>query len=185
MLQLTERTGWSEQTIREAYDEVMDYLVFDAPFGTGDLAWSEDWPSAFCGICSCNVVPAGLCPAGRRSRRVGFACAARPPLRAPVRPVPRARAWISVGCRHGRWFTLSLRFGRCDFNSMFTVFHQVFFLAKPTGYSTRAWMKSSSSCRKLSGQGPAHWSYCSPLAGFVWPHWSANCCIGKKKQALQ
>ena len=50
LLQLTERTGWSEQTIREAYDEVMDYLVFDAPFGTGDLALVGGWPSAFCGL---------------------------------------------------------------------------------------------------------------------------------------
>ena len=63
-------------------------------------------------------------------------------------------------------FTLSLRFGRSAISTACLLFStRSFFPARPTGYSTRAWMKSSSSCRKLSGQGPAHWSYCSPLSG--------------------
>jgi len=46
-LKLAERTGWDEAVIREAYDDVMDYLVRDAPFGTGELKWSEDGKEHF------------------------------------------------------------------------------------------------------------------------------------------
>ena len=43
-LHLPEQTGWSAEVIREAYDEVLDFCVFGAPFGTGELAWSESGP---------------------------------------------------------------------------------------------------------------------------------------------
>ena len=46
-LHLPEQTGWSEEVIREAYDEVLDYCVFGEPFGTGQLAWSESGKSHF------------------------------------------------------------------------------------------------------------------------------------------
>ena len=41
-LQLPETTGWSKSIIREAFDEMMDYCVKSAPFGTGALSWSEE-----------------------------------------------------------------------------------------------------------------------------------------------
>ena len=43
MLDLPERTGWSEETIREAYDEVLDFCVFGKPFGTGQLFLLDFW----------------------------------------------------------------------------------------------------------------------------------------------
>lgn len=46
-LHLSEQTGWSEEVIRDAYDEVLDYCVFGKPFGTGQLAWSESGKSHF------------------------------------------------------------------------------------------------------------------------------------------
>lgn len=46
-LDLSAQTGYSEETIRGAFDEVMDYLVKDAPFGTGELKWSETGRSHF------------------------------------------------------------------------------------------------------------------------------------------
>ena len=46
-LGLPEATGWNEQTIRGAYDEVMDYLVYGAPFGTGELRSSDDGQAHF------------------------------------------------------------------------------------------------------------------------------------------
>lgn len=46
-LKLPEQTGWSEQTIHEAYDDVMDYLVLDAPFQTGELRWSQSGKDHF------------------------------------------------------------------------------------------------------------------------------------------
>lgn len=49
-LDLPERTGWSEETIREAYDEVLDFCVLGEPFGTGQLAWSESGRSHFADV---------------------------------------------------------------------------------------------------------------------------------------
>lgn len=40
-LELSAQTGYSQETIRGAFDEVMDFLVKDEPFGTGALRWSE------------------------------------------------------------------------------------------------------------------------------------------------
>ncbi len=49
-LDLPEQTGWSEETIREAYDEVLDFCVLGKPFGTGQLAWSESGRNHFADV---------------------------------------------------------------------------------------------------------------------------------------
>lgn len=49
-LDLPERTGWSEETIREAYAEVLDFCVLGKPFGTGQLSWSESGRSHFADV---------------------------------------------------------------------------------------------------------------------------------------
>lgn len=41
-LALPARTGYSPALIREAFDEVMDYLVFGGEFGTGQLPYSQE-----------------------------------------------------------------------------------------------------------------------------------------------
>lgn len=46
-LSLPARTGFSPAVIRGAFDEVMDYLVKGAPFGTGELRWSESGMAHF------------------------------------------------------------------------------------------------------------------------------------------
>lgn len=51
-LNLVEITGYSEETIRGAYDEMMDYCVKGGPsgtipFGTGELAWSDSGKAHF------------------------------------------------------------------------------------------------------------------------------------------
>ena len=46
-LNLVEETGFSEETIRGAFDQVMDYLVLDGEFGTGSLRWSEEGMAHF------------------------------------------------------------------------------------------------------------------------------------------
>lgn len=40
-LELSAQTGYSQETIRGAFDAVMDYLVKGEPFSTGELRWSE------------------------------------------------------------------------------------------------------------------------------------------------
>jgi len=49
-LELPQRTGWSRETIREAYDQVLDFCVLGKPFGTGRLAWSEAGRSHFADV---------------------------------------------------------------------------------------------------------------------------------------
>ena len=51
-LSLPEQTGYSEETIREAYDDVLDYCTLGGEragqtFRTGSLAWSESGKSHF------------------------------------------------------------------------------------------------------------------------------------------
>ena len=46
-LHMPEKTGWTHEQIREAFDDVMDFLLKGAEFKTGDLAWSESGKSHF------------------------------------------------------------------------------------------------------------------------------------------
>lgn len=46
-LNLEANTGYSHDVIRQAFDELMDYLVKGAPFGTGSLAWSAEGKAHF------------------------------------------------------------------------------------------------------------------------------------------
>ena len=41
-LGLPSATGWDKDVIRDAFDEMMDYCIKNAPFGTGALKWSEE-----------------------------------------------------------------------------------------------------------------------------------------------
>ena len=38
-LDMVENTRWSYEVIKEAYDEVLDFLVLNRPFGTGELRY--------------------------------------------------------------------------------------------------------------------------------------------------
>ena len=49
-LDLPQRTGWTAQEIRQAYDQVLDFCVLGKPFGTGILAWSEAGRSHFADV---------------------------------------------------------------------------------------------------------------------------------------
>ena len=44
---MVENTRWSYDVIKEAYDEVLDYLVLNKPFGTGQLRYSSEGQSHF------------------------------------------------------------------------------------------------------------------------------------------
>lgn len=46
-LDLPERTGYDREVIKDAYDEVLDYLVFGKSFGTGQLRYSQAGKSHF------------------------------------------------------------------------------------------------------------------------------------------
>ena len=46
-LDMVENTRWSYEVIKEAYDEVLDFLVLNRPFGTGELRYSSEGQSHF------------------------------------------------------------------------------------------------------------------------------------------
>lgn len=54
-LHLPERTGYTAAQIREAYDQMMDFCMKGAPFGTGDLKWTESGMEHFrdCAVLFC------------------------------------------------------------------------------------------------------------------------------------
>lgn len=127
-LNLSAQTGWDEQTIRAAYDEVMDYLVYGAPFGTGALRWSADGQAHFA---DCRVLfrldfalLGGtalllilLAVLYRRGRIVFHRFCGRS-------PVFWAAAGLSVV------FVIVAVWAVIDFNGLFTVFHHMFFPGK-------------------------------------------------------
>lgn len=127
-LDLPETTGWSEQTIRGAYDEVMDYLVFGAPFGTGELRWSESGQAHFAdcrtlfrldfvllGVSAAVLaVLAVLC---RRGKIAFHRFCGRSPA-----------FWAAAGL--SAVFLLAAIWAVIDFTSLFTAFHHAFFPGK-------------------------------------------------------
>ena len=127
-LDLPGQTGWSEQTIRGAYDEVMDYLVCGAPFGTGELRWSESGQAHFAdcrtlfrldfvllGVSA--AVLAVLAVLYRRGRIAFHRFCGRSPA-----------FWAAAGL--SAVFLLAALWAVIDFTSLFTAFHHMFFPGK-------------------------------------------------------
>ena len=127
-LALPEQTGWEEQAIREAYDDVMDYLVYGADFGTGSLRWSADGQAHFA---DCRAlfrldfvllgvsafVLAAFAVLYRRGRAAFHRFCGRSPA-----------FWAAAGL--SAVFLLAAVWAAIDFNSLFTAFHHVFFPGK-------------------------------------------------------
>ena len=127
-LNLPQRTGWSAETIREAYDQVLDFCVLGKPFGTGQLAWSESGRSHFADV--------------RGLFLLDFAVLAVTTLLTVLLLVlykrDRLRFYRFGGRGPGFWAGvlaagLVLVIGglaALDFNRAFTVFHAIFFPGK-------------------------------------------------------
>ncbi|MFR1052691.1 MAG: TIGR01906 family membrane protein [Lachnospirales bacterium] len=127
-LDLTENTGWDEKTIRGAYDQVMDYLVGNAPFGTGKLKWSENGRAHFAdcrvlfrldfallGVSAAGLLLLGALRWGKRISLHRF-CGRSPAF------------WALVGMT--AVLLALLCWALVDFESLFTAFHTVFFPGK-------------------------------------------------------
>ena len=123
-LNLPQQTGWSAETIREAYDQVLDFCVLGKPFGTGQLAWSESGRSHFADV--------------RGLFLLDFAVLAVTALLAVLLLIlykrGRLRFYRFGGRGPGFWAgVLVLAVGglaALDFNRAFTVFHAIFFPGK-------------------------------------------------------
>ena len=127
-LDLPERTGWSDETIREAYDQVLDYCVFGAPFGTGQLTWSQSGYSHFADVRGLFLldfrvlgVSAVLCLALLILRLV---------RRRPFSPLLGRGPGFWAGASAGGLVLVLAGLAALDFNRAFVVFHAIFFPGK-------------------------------------------------------
>lgn len=127
-LNLPQRTGWSAETIREAYDQVLDFCVLGKPFGTGQLAWSESGRSHFADVRGLFLtdfavlgVSAAVClllTLLRRGGRIAF-----------WRPLGRgAGFWAGAGTVAVTALLAGL--ASQNFDRAFVVFHALFFPGK-------------------------------------------------------
>nr|WP_297172327.1 TIGR01906 family membrane protein [uncultured Agathobaculum sp.] len=127
-LALPEQTGWSKDVIRQAYDEVMDYLVFGAPFGTGSLRSSADGQAHFADcralfrldfiLLGVSTILLIALTVWRRRRKTTFyhLCG------------HSAVFWAAAGL--SAIFLLVALWAVIDFSSLFTAFHHAFFPGK-------------------------------------------------------
>ena len=127
-LALPQQTGWSEDTIRDAFDEVMDYLVKDAPFGTGTLKWSESGRAHFAdcrGLFRLDFILLGASAAALAV----LALALKLGRRSAYRFWGRGPAfWAMAGMLV--FFLVLAAWALLDFEGLFTAFHTVFFPGK-------------------------------------------------------
>ncbi len=127
-LKLAEQTGWTEPVIYEAYNEVMDYLVGDAPFGTGSLEWSESGKSHFADckrlfrldftLLAVSAALLAVLILLRLTNRISFHNFMN---RSPS-------FWSAAGLTF--LFSLCALWALLDFDGLFTAFHTVFFPGK-------------------------------------------------------
>ena len=127
-LALPQQTDWSEETIRGAFDEVMDYLVKDAPFGTGTLKWSESGRAHFAdcrGLFQLDFILLGASAAALAV----LALALKLGRRSAYRFWGRGPAfWAMAGMLV--FFLVLAAWALLDFEGLFTAFHTVFFPGK-------------------------------------------------------
>ena len=127
-LSLPARTGFSPEVIREAFDQVMDYLVKGAPFGTGRLLWSESGMAHFA---DCKA----LFQLDFRIMEFSAALLLAILLLTLSKKLTlhrfggRGPCFWAFTVMSGAVLVLGL-WGLVDFESLFTVFHTVFFPGK-------------------------------------------------------
>lgn len=127
-LSLPARTGFSPEIIRGAFDQVMDYLVKDAPFGTGALKWSDSGMAHFA---DCR----GLFRLDFLVLEISAALLLAVFILVVTKKLTLYRFggrgpcfWAFVGMA-GILLILGL-WGIFNFESLFTVFHRIFFPGK-------------------------------------------------------
>lgn len=127
-LKLPYRTGLSEEVIRGAFDQVMDYLVKGAEFGTGQLKYSQSGMAHFAdcrvlfwldfivlGVCAALLVLIAALALSKKVRLHRF--------------LNRGPCFWAVAVLAIALLAL-LAWALADFDGLFTAFHTVFFPGK-------------------------------------------------------
>lgn len=125
-LGLPERTGWTAEEIREAFDEMMDFCVFREPFGTGVLKWSREGYAHFA---DCEV----LFRLDFTVLAVALAAVlllAHMSREYEVVPLAGRGPMFWAGCLLSVSFVVIAGLAALDFDRAFVVFHSLFFPGK-------------------------------------------------------
>lgn len=158
-LDLPERTGWSEEVIREAYDEVLDYCVLGRPFGTGQLAWSQSGYSHFADVRGLFLLDFWVLGVS------GTLCAALLALRLwkkrVFRPLLGHGPGFWAGVSAGGLVLVLAGLAALDFNRAFVVFHALFFPGKDN------WIFDSATDQIILVMPEAFFRNCAILIGVV------------------
>ncbi len=125
-LELSERTGWSEDVIRGAYDGVMDYMFKGAEFSTGELKWSESGRSHFADVRVLFRLDVALCAASAAALIILLLLSRRIKPHRFLRFGPSF--WAGAGLL--AVFAVIGIAGAADFERAFVAFHSLFFPGK-------------------------------------------------------
>ncbi|WP_297290015.1 TIGR01906 family membrane protein [uncultured Flavonifractor sp.] len=127
-LELPERTGWSEEIIREAYDDVLDFCVLGEPFGTGQLAWSESGRSHFADVRELFILD--FWALGISAVLCGFLLVLRLWKKWVFRPLLGHGPGFWAGTIAGGCVLIVAGLAALDFDRAFVIFHAIFFPGK-------------------------------------------------------
>ena len=127
-LDMPEKTGWTHGQIREAFDDVMDFLLKGEEFKTGDLLWSDSGMTHFAdckvlfhldlwifAVTAILLLAAFILFRGKKEK----------PARLAGRG-PSFWAGVLILVLFGGFGA----FAAADFDRAFTVFHKIFFPGK-------------------------------------------------------
>lgn len=127
-LKLVERTGYTQEEIKTAFDEMLDYCLGGEEFSTGVLKWSESGKSHFTDVrflfqldlnvlaCSLGLLAALALLSWRGRQRPALLLGRGPAF------------WAGTGL--GAVFLVVAALAAMDFDRAFVVFHALFFPGK-------------------------------------------------------
>ena len=127
-LKLEERTGLTEDEIKTAFNEMLDYCLGAEEFSTGVLKWSESGKAHFTDVRVLFLLDLRALGASL-VLLAAVLLYARSSGRTPARPLGRGPAfWAGTGL--GGAFLLVGGLAALDFDRAFVVFHALFFPGK-------------------------------------------------------
>lgn len=126
-MHLPEMTGYTAEQIRQAYDEMMDFCMYGAPFGTGVLKWSVSGMEHFA---DCAVLFRLDLTVLKLSGMVLLLCAAAYRMGIRAGGIRNRGPFFWSGSLLAGGFLVIAGLASLNFDRAFIVFHQLFFPGK-------------------------------------------------------
>lgn len=127
-LGLEAQTGLTQEDIRTAYDEMLDYCLGGKEFSTGVLRWSDSGKDHFTDVRALFLLDLRVLAAGAAALLL-LLLAGRLCRRAPARLLGRGPCfWAGAGL--GGAFLIVGVLAALDFDRAFVLFHSIFFPGK-------------------------------------------------------